>query len=236
MNMLAKCLEQWNLQLDEKQIGQFHKYRELLIEWNSFMNLTTITEPQEVELKHFVDSLALLSYMDLKDLSLIDLGTGAGFPGVPLKIAIPSLQVTLVDSLQKRIGFLETVVKELNLTGIDAVHARAEDLAHDGNFREQFDVCTSRAVANLATLSEYCLPFVKKGGYFVPYKSDKVEEELQEAAYAIEQTGGSSERIEMFSLPDSDCKRSLIFIRKVNPTPGKYPRKAGTPSKNPLHK
>ncbi len=232
---LNTYLARWDLFLSEEQILQFQKYADLLVEWNSFVNLTTITDPDEIVVKHFADSLALIHYMDLKDQTLIDLGSGAGFPGIPLKIAVPSLQITLVDSLQKRIKFLDTVISELKLTGITTIHSRAEDLAQDKDYREQFDLCTPRAVANLSTLSEYSLPFVKVGGYFVPYKSEKTDEELTDAAFAIEKLGGETEKVISYELPGTDLHRTLILIRKGNTTPKKYPRKAGTPSKDPLH-
>ena len=200
------------------------------------MNLTAIIEEDEVIDKHFVDSLALGHYMELKDQSLLDLGTGAGFPGIPLKIVYPGLRITLADSQQKRLRFLDTVIRELALDQITTVHGRAEDLANDPNYREQFDLCASRAVANLTTLSEYCLPFVKTGGTFVPYKAEKTEEELTQAGYAISVPGGSLDRVERYMLPGSDLNRTLLFIRKIKKTPGKYPRKAGSPSKEPLVK
>ena len=234
METLQTYLEQWNIILSNDRIRQFQKYYDLLVEWNSFMNLTTITEPKDVIIKHFVDSLALGHYLDLKAQTVLDLGTGAGFPGIPLKIAFPSLRITLADSQQKRIRFLNTVLHELSFDDVITLHGRAEDLAKMKEYREQFDICTSRAVANLTTLSEYCIPFVKTGGYFVSYKSEKTETELVEAQYAIRILGGKVERTESFLLPETDLKRSLIFIAKNRSTPAKYPRKAGTPSKELL--
>ena len=223
------------ISLDDKQITQFMKYYELLVEWNGFMNLTAITEFDNVCLKHFVDSLSLCKVVDCnKKLNVIDVGTGAGFPGIPLKIAFPELEITLLDSLGKRVKFLDEVIIQLGLSGISAIHGRAEDYAKPDKLREHFDVCVSRAVANLSTLSEYCLPYVKKGGCFVSYKSEKVQEESEKAKRAIQILGGKVEKQEEFTLPDSDIYRNLFVIRKVDITPKKYPRKAGLPSKEPI--
>lgn len=223
--------------LTEKQKEQFFKYFELLTEWNKVMNLTAITEMPEVVTKHFVDSLLVVKVLDgirTETYSCIDVGTGAGFPGIPLKIAFPQLQITLLDSLNKRVGFLNTVIQELGLTGIQAVHGRAEDFGRDKEYREQFDLCVSRAVANLSTLSEYCLPFVKQGGSFLPYKSGKVEEEAREAEGAVKKLGGSMGDTKTFILPGTDVDRTFVPIDKIHMTPKKYPRKAGMPGKEPL--
>lgn len=223
------------VELSDIQISQFIKYHEILVEWNSFMNLTGITEYEEVVQKHFVDSLALFKAIDVNQISsLIDIGTGAGFPGIPLKIAYPHLKVTLLDSLQKRIKFLDEVVMQLGLTEVETIHGRAEDYAKPSMKRESYDVCVSRAVANLASLSEYCLPYVKVGGYFVPYKSGKVDEELEESKKAVFLLGGKIEEGVKFNLPDSDISRSLIKIKKVSATPKKYPRKSGLATKEPI--
>lgn len=223
------------VELNDTQVQQFIKYYEILVEWNSFMNLTGITEYEEVVQKHFVDSLALCKAMDVHSVSsLIDIGTGAGFPGIPLKIAYPHLKVTLLDSLQKRIKFLNEVVMQLGLEEVETIHGRAEDFAKPSMRRESYDVCVSRAVANLTSLSEYCLPYVNLGGYFVPYKSGKVEEELETSKKAVFLLGGKIEEEVKFDLPDSDISRSLIKIKKVSATPKKYPRKSGMATKEPL--
>ena len=223
------------VELNNTQIQQFIKYHEILVEWNSFMNLTGITEYEEVVQKHFVDSLVLCKAIDVNQVeSLIDIGTGAGFPGIPLKIAYPHLKVTLLDSLQKRIKFLNEVVLQLGLENVETIHGRAEDFAKPSMKRETYDVCVSRAVANLSSLSEYCLPYVKVDGYFVPYKSGKIDEELVESKKAVFVLGGKIEDEVKFNLPDSVISRSLIKIRKVSETPKKYPRKSGLATKEPI--
>lgn len=230
----VKDLNAFHIQLDDKQIKQFLKYYEMLVEQNKVMNLTAITEYEEVLKKHFVDSLSLVNAVDpTQNLTLIDVGTGAGFPGIPLKIAFPNLQITLLDSLNKRVQFLNAVINELGLQQIEAVHGRAEDAAK-GDMREHFDLCVSRAVANLSTLSEYCLPFVKIGGKFISYKSEKIAEEKTAAERAINILGGKIQEEKAFMLPDSDIYRNLFLIEKVKNTPKKYPRKAGLPGKEPL--
>lgn len=233
--LLKTGAEAIGISLNEKQIAQFVKYYEILVEWNSFMNLTGITEYEEVVQKHFVDSLALCKALDVsKAESLIDIGTGAGFPGIPLKIAYPHLKVTLLDSLQKRIKFLNEVIAQLGLEKVETIHGRAEDFAKPSMKRESYDLCVSRAVANLASLSEYCLPYVKVGGYFISYKSGKAEEELEESKKAVFLLGGKIEQEVKFMLPDSDITRNLIKIKKVSATPKKYPRKSGLATKEPI--
>ncbi|MBR1693327.1 MAG: 16S rRNA (guanine(527)-N(7))-methyltransferase RsmG [Lachnospiraceae bacterium] len=228
-------LDFFHITLTDRQLWQFMRYYELLTEWNSFMNLTAITDFDEVCKKHFVDSVSLVKAYDLsQNLHVIDIGTGAGFPGIPLKIVFPNLNVTLLDSLNKRIRFLDTVISELELSDITALHGRAEDYAKPDKLREAFDLCVSRAVANLSTLSEYCLPYVKKGGSFISYKSEKIEEEGKNAQHAIELLGGKVSGQIAFTLPQSDIYRNLYIIEKVKETPKKYPRKAGLPSKEPL--
>ena len=228
-------LKALDITLSEKQIEQFIIYYEMLVEKNQVMNLTAITEYDEVMKKHFIDSISLIKAYDVnKKVTLIDVGTGAGFPGLALKIAYPNLHVTLLDSLNKRIQFLDEVIEKLQLSGIETIHGRAEDLAKPGKLREKFDLCVSRAVANLSTLSEYCLPFVKVNGEFISYKSEKITEEMDVAKKAISILGGKVEKQVEFQLPDSDIYRNLFVIKKVKETPKKYPRKAGLPSKEPL--
>ena len=230
-----KDLNALGVSLSEEQINQFLKYYELLVEWNGFMNLTAITDYDEVMKKHFVDSLSLIKTYDVtKKVKVIDVGTGAGFPGLALKIAYPNLQVTLLDSLNKRINFLNEVISQLGLTGVETVHGRAEDFAKPDKLRGKFDLCVSRAVANLSTLSEYCLPFVKVGGEFISYKSEKIVEEMSAAKNAIGILGGRFDRSEEFYLPESEIYRNLVVIRKIKETPKKFPRKAGLPSKEPI--
>jgi 16S rRNA (guanine527-N7)-methyltransferase len=238
ISLFMKDLEELHIFLTDHQLKQFMAYYELLVEYNRVMNLTAITEFDDVMKKHFVDSLSLVkvfyNFLKTNDVTLIDVGTGAGFPGIPLKIAFPDLSVTLLDSLNKRVNFLQTVIDELVLKKIDAIHGRAEDFAKKGKLREQYDLCVSRAVANLSTLSEYCLPYVKVGGAFVSYKSEKIEEEKAASEHAISILGGEIEKQVEFMLPSSDIYRNLIVIRKTKETPGKYPRKAGTAAKEPL--
>lgn len=238
LTLFEQGLEQLNIPLSQAQKEQFIKYYEYLVEKNKVMNLTAITEYEEVIVKHFLDSLSLVKVQDfsgkIEGKTMIDVGTGAGFPGIPLKIAFPELRIVLLDSLNKRVGFLNEVIEMLKLQGIKAVHGRAEDFARQKDYRESFDFCVSRAVANLSTLSEYCLPFVKEGGCFVSYKSGKIEEELSQAGDAVKILGGKVQDVIKFSLMDQDMDRSFVVIGKKKPTPKKYPRKAGLPSKEPL--
>ena len=228
-------LNELNISLTEKMYQQFDKYYEILVEWNKVMNLTGITEYEEVNEKHFVDSLSIVKIQNLNNVkSVIDIGTGAGFPGIPLKIAFPHLKITLLDSLNKRIKFLNEVIEQLELKDIETIHGRAEDYAKQKEYRECYDLCVSRAVANLSTLSEYCLPYVKKGGLFIPYKSGEIEEELKNSEKAVKILGGSIKDVVKFELPGTDIKRSFIKIKKKEHTAKKYPRKAGLPAKEPL--
>lgn len=236
-----KDLEDINVSLSDDQIEQFNRYYEILSEWNSFMNLTSITEYDEVMKKHFVDSLSIVKAFDLnqisgdgKEITIIDIGTGAGFPGLAIKIAFPNTKIVLLDTLNKRIKFLNHVIDELKLDNISTIHARAEDCANKTEFREKFDFCVSRAVSKLTILSEYCLPFIKVDGHFVSYKSEKAETEILEAKKAIEVLGGKYKDSVEFYLPNSDIYRNLVTIKKIKHTPKKFPRKAGTPSKEPI--
>lgn len=240
LDKFKKGLTDLNLTLTDAQLNQFLTYYELLVETNKVMNLTAITEFDEVIEKHFLDSLSLCRVYDFKNLpeasgsiKVLDMGTGAGFPGIPLKIAFPEVEFVLADSLNKRIRFLQDVIAQLGLEKIEAVHARAEEMGRNKSYREQFDLCVSRAVANLSSLSEYCIPFVKEGGRFISYKSGEIDEEVEQAKKAIFLLGGKVEDVYKFDLYEQ--KRSFVLIRKEKKTPKIYPRKAGTPTKEPLH-
>ena len=234
-NLLMDSLLKMDFAIDEEKINQLNKYYEMLVEKNKVMNLTAITEYDEVVIKHFVDSLAISKVYDMIPIkNIIDIGTGAGFPGMVLKIFYPDIQFTLLDSLNKRVGFLKEVADELSLNKIDAIHGRAEDYARQPNHREKYDLCVSRAVANLSTLAEYSLPFVKKGGYFVAYKAEDCLDEVKAAEKAISMLGGKIENTVMYKIPNSDITRAFVIIKKVNNISGKYPRKAGLPAKEPL--
>ena len=238
---MVKDFSTFGIELSDHQLEQFDNYFELLVEWNSFMNLTAITEFDEVCKLHFVDSISACKYFDFSasDYSLIDIGTGAGFPGIPLKIVFPELQVTLFFFFNKRLKFLNEVIDQLGLNekgSITTLHGRAEDysIKKEGSLRESFDIVVSRAVANMATLSEYCLPYVKVGGKFIAYKSEKASEELTDAKGAIHLLGGKLSSSNEFVLPETDVLRTICIVDKIEPTSKKYPRKAGVPSKQPL--
>lgn len=234
-SILKSSCEKIGIKLNDDQVNAFLIYYEYLVEKNKVMNLTGITEYREVVLKHFVDSLSIAGVLDIgKYNNLLDMGTGAGFPGLPLKIVFPHLNVVLMDSLNKRINFLNELIDKLRLQNITAVHSRAEDAARKKEFREQFDICVSRAVANLSSLSEYCIPFVKKQGLFVSYKSMDIDDEINKSKNAVFLLGGKIREKKEFYLPDTDIGRSFILIEKERTTPSKYPRKAGMPSKEPL--
>lgn len=235
MERLRQKAATFGIELSDHQLEQFEKYYEILIEKNKVMNLTAITEKNEVIDKHFADSLALIkSGVELNDQRILDLGTGAGFPGIPLKIAFPNLEIVLLDSLNKRIKFLNEVIETLGLSKITAIHGRAEDFAKQKEYREQFDYVVSRAVANLTVLSEYCIPYVKQDGYFLPYKSGDIKEEAKSAKKAVNILGGNIEDIISFEIPDTDMARTILKIHKIKVTPKRFPRKAGLPSKEPI--
>ena len=217
--------------ISDVQVDQFYNYMQLLLEWNQKINLTAITEPEEVILKHFIDSITIIPYIENSE-RILDIGTGAGFPGIPLKILLENKKFTLLDSLNKRINFLQIVINNLELDKIQAVHGRAEDFIKDK--RETYDIATSRAVAKLNILLEYMLPFVKTGGKCICMKSIEIEEEIKEAENAIKLLGGEIKKIDNIILPNSDIKRKIIVIKKVKATPNKYPRKAGIPAKDPI--
>ncbi|MCR5594588.1 MAG: 16S rRNA (guanine(527)-N(7))-methyltransferase RsmG [Lachnospiraceae bacterium] len=239
-NILTNVLSQLNISLTDKQTDKFMLFYDMLIESNKVMNLTGITEFDEVVLKHFADSLSLVKIYDLsssKDIKIIDIGTGAGFPGIPLKIAYPEINITLLDSLGKRINFLNSVILKLGLNDSGScltVNMRAEDYVKESCVRESYDLAVTRAVSDLSVICEYALPYIKTGGSFIPYKSGDVEEEIKRAENAIDILGGIMDKTISFDLPGSDIKRSLIEIKKTRPTPDKYPRKAGLPVKKPL--
>ena len=235
LTTLENGCRELGIELSQKQKNQFIQFYEFLVEKNKVMNLTGITEFEEVLTKHFLDSLACVKAIDMtKVKTIMDIGTGAGFPGVPLKIAFPHLEACLLDSLKKRVNFLEESFELLGLEGIKAIHGRAEEYAKNKEYREKYDLCVSRAVANLSTLSEYCLPFVKVGGKFISYKSEKITEEMNAAQHAVKILGGKMDGQVEFTLPNSDIYRNLFIITKEKSTPAKYPRKAGLPSKEPL--
>ncbi len=234
-DFLRENLKKIGCELSDLQCEQLNNFHKILCEWNEFMNLTGITEYNEVVIKHFVDSLAVNCVYSFKKTDrVVDIGTGAGFPGIPLRIMYPDTRFTLLDSLNKRIKFLDEVIRINSLDGIETLHGRAEDYARDKNYREAFDVCVSRAVANLSTLSEYCLPYVKVGGVFISYKAGQLDEELKASERAIKLLGGEIKEIHKLTLPDTDIDRTFVVIKKTAATSKKYPRKAGLPSKEPL--
>lgn len=230
---IKEYMNKINIEISDKQIEKFFDYMNLLLEWNEKINLTAITEPEDIILKHFVDCATILKYINDED-KIIDIGTGAGFPGIPLKILNEKLDITLMDSLNKRINFLNEIINKLDLKNIVAIHARAEELARNKGYREKFDIATSRAVANLSTLSEYMLPFVKKNGMVISMKGSNIEEEVKNAKKAIKILGGEIEKIDNFNLANTNNIRNIITIKKVVKTPREFPRKAGKPSKEPI--
>lgn len=235
MDRLCKGLDSLGIKYNDEMILQFQTFYNMLIEKNKVMNLTSITELGEVIEKHFLDSVSIIKAYNIESVNdIIDVGTGGGFPGIPLKIVFPHLNITLLDSLNKRIQFLDEVVSELNLENVTTCHGRAEDFGRDELYREKYDLCVSRAVANLSSLSEYCLPFVKVGGHFVSYKSGNSDEEIVSSKGAIKKLSGKIVKIERFNLPESDISRSFILIKKYEKMSDKYPRKSGMPTKKPL--
>lgn len=234
-DIFIQGMNELGLNISNKQEEQFFKYYEMLVETNKVMNLTAITKLDEVIVKHFIDSLLIVKTININECNnLIDVGTGAGFPGIPIKIMFPEIKITLLDSLNKRLKFLNQVIDVLELKEIETVHGRAEDLGHNNKYREKFDLCVSRAVANLSTLSEYCIPFVNINGNFVSYKSSISSEEITNSEKAIKILGGKIICKSTLELPCSDMTRTLVVIKKIKPVSKKYPRKAGTPSKEPI--
>ena len=230
---LREELNKLNIEISDSELERFDKYYDLLIDWNSKMNLTAITEMKEVLYKHFLDSLSPMRYLSISKKKILDLGTGAGFPGIPLAIMNSDANFVLVDSLNKRVNFLNEVTEKLGLLNVECIHARAEDFANT-TARESFDFVFSRAVANLSTLSEYCLPFVKLGGFFIPYKSDKSDDEIDSANRAVSLLGGKINKMEEYELGYDNISNRLVFIEKIKHTGKLYPRKAGVPGKQPL--
>lgn len=234
-NLMSTACTKEGLTFERDKYDKFILYKDMIKEWNEKVNLTAITEDEEIIKKHFIDSIKSYRFEPLKSCTnLIDIGTGAGFPGIPLKIMRPELQVVLLDSLNKRVNFLNEVIRALGLTGINAIHGRAEDFAREDVYREKFDVVISRAVANMSVLSELCIPYVKNGGYFVAMKGPSVDEEISEGSKAVKILGGSIENIMEVDIEDTDLKHNLVIVKKVKATPNTYPRKAGTASKKPL--
>lgn len=235
MSEIKEVFDKMHIELPDGALELLNRYYEMLVDTNKVMNLTTITEYSEVVIKHFADSAAIGCITDMNgNIDVIDVGTGAGFPGIVLKIVYPQLSVVLLDSLNKRVNFLKNVITELGLTDISAIHGRAEDIARNKDYREKFDLCVSRAVANMSSLSEYCLPFVKVGGRFIPYKADGCDEEVKTASKAVNILGGKIWKIESYVIPDTDICRKFVVIDKLRNTSAKYPRKAGLPTKEPL--
>lgn len=230
---IREAFEKEQIKITERQAEQFEQYYKYLVETNKVMNLTAVTEFEEVVSRHFLDSAMVIRYHDFSKVqTFIDVGTGAGFPGIPIKILYPQISITLLDSLGKRLIFLEKVVDNLELNAVKLVHGRAEDFGRNPEYRESYDVCLSRAVANLSTLCEYCTPFIKKHGFFVSYKSGEIEKELEAAKVAIKILGCKTRKVEKFSLDGAG--RSLIFLERIEKLSAKYPRKAGIPSRQPL--
>ena len=232
-NKMIELSKKINVQLNDEQIKKYFEYMTLLLDWNEKINLTAITEMDDVILKHFIDSMTIFKYIENVE-SIIDVGTGAGFPGIPIAIMKKDVKITLLDSLNKRINFLNEVCCELKINNVETIHGRAEEIGKNKEHREKYDIAVSRAVANMSTLSEYLIPLVKIGGKCICMKGSEIEQELEQAKFAIKELGGKIEKVEKFTLPDSDMERNIIIIRKIKETPNKYPRKAGMPSKDPI--
>lgn len=234
-NKMIELSKKINIDITDEQLKKFYRYMDLLLEWNEKINLTAITETDEVILKHFIDSMTVFKYL-VESKNIIDVGTGAGFPGIPIAIMNQNKNITLLDSLNKRINFLNEVCSELKINNIKTYHGRAEEFGHNKQHREKYDIAISRAVANMTTLVEYLIPFIKVGGRCICMKGNDIEEELEQAKFAIKELGGKIEKVERFNLPNSDMERNIIIITKIKETPNRYPRKAGMPSKMPLFK
>lgn len=233
-DLLRDSLNDLNIDFGEDMIRKFNDYYDLLIEWNKKINLTAITDYEEVVVKHFIDSVLICRFIDISNKRIFDIGTGGGFPGIPLKILCPDCEMILIDSLNKRIGFLNEVINSLGLNKIEAIHGRAEDLARDKDLRNSGDIVVSRAVSNLSTLSEYCIPFIKKGGIFISYKSEKSDDEIESAANAISILNSRIKEVKEIAIPFSDIRRKFVIIENIKEVDKRYPRKAGIPIKNPL--
>ena len=232
-NKIIELSNKINVEITDEQISKYYEYMNLLLEWNEKINLTAITKEDEIILKHFIDSMTVIKYIE-KNSEIIDVGTGAGFPGIPIAIMRKDTNLTLLDSLNKRVNFLNEVSYNLNLKNIKNIHGRAEDFGQNKNERENYDIAISRAVANMTTLVEYLIPFVKIGGYCICMKGSEIESEIEQAKYAIKELGGKIEKIDNFYLPDSNIVRNVVIIKKIKETSSKYPRKAGMPSKMPM--
>ncbi|HZK26921.1 MAG TPA: 16S rRNA (guanine(527)-N(7))-methyltransferase RsmG [Thermoclostridium sp.] len=233
-SILLEGFAEFGVNLTENQIANFERYHKMLIEWNEKINLTAITDERDVVIKHFIDSISIIQFIPKNALNIIDVGTGAGFPGIPLKVVKDQLNITLLDSLEKRVRFLNSIINEIGISGIRTIHARAEDLGKDKEHRECYDVGTARAVASLSVLCEYILPFVRIGGYFICMKGSDVENEISDSKTALSILGGEIEKVVNFSLPFEKSERNIILIKKIRHTPTKYPRKSGKPTKTPL--
>lgn len=234
IDLLVRGFDLYGIKLTDKEIESFRHYYQMLVEWNEKINLTAIVDEREVVIKHFIDSISVLPFFPDGASSMIDVGTGAGFPGIPIKIVKSSMHVTLLDSLEKRVRFLNSVIKETGLTGIDAIHGRAEDFGQNKEYREHYDIAIARAVSSLPVLCEYTMPFVRIGGYFIAMKGSNVEDEISEGRNAVTILGGEIEDVKTFKLPFESIERNIILVKKLRHTPTKYPRKSGKPSKSPI--